>query len=608
MWEIEKRRRLKVITGIITAIIILLILRMAWLQIFQGTQYKKIAEENRIRQIVAQAPRGTIYDRNGAILVSNRPSFAVSIIPAEYTASDAETPVLAAIIDMPANQIYSMLAEGRDMPLTPIRLKRDVDAAIVTKIEERRDELPGVIIEAIPVRYYLYKNLASHIFGYVGNITAEEYLARKTQGYRPNDLIGKEGLELEWEEVLRGIDGGLQVEVNAMGEELQIIGDKPAIPGQNLVLTIDANLQKATEDILKFYIENSRKLGQPAKGASAVVLDIKTGGILAMASKPDFDPNLFAAGISAKDWNKLISDANRPLSNRSIQDVYPPGSVFKIVTAAAALDLGITTATEIFYDKGVYVLNGWSFYGWQTKGLGELDLAGALAWSSDPVFYELGHRMGIDNLASYALTFGLGQKTGIKLRGEASGVVPTESWKLTTYGEQWYPGETLIAAIGQGYYLVTPLQQALILMAVANGGIVYRPMLVDKVITSEGDLKTDLQPEVLRTIYLKPQDWDTIRRGLIQVTTNGTGAAAFAGFPYQVAGKSGSAETGRGTTHSWFAAYAPADNPTVVVTVLIDEGGEGSAAAAPAVRRILEAYFGIYNVQPVKVPSPGTTD
>lgn len=608
MWETEQTRRIKILAGFVIGVILILISRLAWLQIFQGPQYKKIADENRIRQIVAQAPRGTIYDRNGAILVSNRPSFAISIIPAEYTNHEASTPILAELTGLTSEQIEAMLAEGADFPLTPVRIKRDVDTALITKIEERRRSLPGVIIEAIPVRYYLYNNLASHIFGYVGKITSEEYASRKEKGYQPNDLIGKDGLELEWEEVLRGVDGGLQVEVNAQGEEIQRLGTRSPVPGSSLVLTVDANLQKAVENTLQYYIENSRKSGQPAKGGSAVVLDVKTGGVLAMASLPGYDPNLFAAGISAKDWKKLIEDPNHPLTNRSIQSLYPPASVFKIVTAAAALDMGYTTAEEIFDDKGVYVLEGWSFYGWNTKGLGKLNVASALAWSSDPAFYELGYRLGIDNLASYALTFGLGQKTGIRLQGEAAGIVPTKNWKMANYNEKWYPGETLIAAIGQGYYLVTPLQQALILMAVANGGDIYRPMLVDKVITTEGALKTDLQPEIARTVYLKPPDWEIIRQGLVAVTTNGTGTAAFSGFPYQVAGKSGSAETGRGTTHSWFSAYAPADNPAVVVSVLVDEGGEGSAAAAPAVRRILEAYFGIHNPQPVKTPPKGTTD
>ena len=232
----------------------------------------------------------------------------------------------------------------------------------------------------------------------------------------------------------------------------------------------------------------TRTIGEPAKGGSAVVLDVHTGAVLAMASQPTFDPNLFASGISSLNWNKLINDPHNPLTNKTIQNTYPPGSVFKIVTAAAALDMGYVTATEIFDDKGVYNLNGWKFYGWEPKGLGKLTIVDAICWSSDPVFYELGHRLGVDNLASYALTFGLGQTTGIKLQGEEKGVVPTTSWKQSTYGEEWYPGETIIAAIGQGYYLVTPLQQAMLLMAVANNGVIYRPMLVDKVLTADGEV------------------------------------------------------------------------------------------------------------------------
>ncbi|WP_425059127.1 Peptidoglycan D,D-transpeptidase MrdA [Sporomusa carbonis] len=600
MWD-EKSRRIQILAVIVVSVILALILRLVWMQLFQGTQYKKIADQNRIRQIIAQAPRGTMYDKNGAVIVSNRPSFAVSIIPNDYTNPGEATPLLANITGIPAQEIEKLLKDSEDFPYTPVRIKRDVDAATIAKIEERQDYLPGVIIEAIPVRHYVYNQLAAHILGYVGNISEEEYALRKSKGYHPNDLVGKDGLEREWEDVLRGIDGGRQLEVNAVGEEVRPLGDRPAIPGRGLVLTLDANLQKAAEEALAYQVDASRKIGEPAKGGAVVVLDVKNGGVLAMVSNPAFDPNIFASGITSQDWNQLINNPDNPLNNRAIQNAYPPGSVFKIVTASAALEMNVTTPQEIFDDRGVYVLNGWSFYGWETKGLGKLTIVDGLAWSSDPVFYELGRRLGADNLAAYALTFGLGQATGIKLAGEATGIVPSTEWKLATYGEEWYPGETLIAAIGQGYYLVTPLQQAMLVMAVANGGIVYKPMLVDKVVTSEGSLIEKYQPEVLRTIYLRPEVWGTVRNGMIAVTTRGTGATVFKGFPKTVAGKSGSAETGRGTTHSWFACYAPAENPEIAVAALVEDGGEGSMAAAPVVRRVLEAYFGI----PSKPLPPG---
>lgn len=593
MWETNKSRRMRILSEIIVGVILLLVLRLAWMQILQGPQYKKVAEENRVRQITAQAPRGTIYDRNGAVLVSNRPSFALSVIPYEYSNGEIATPILAEITGLSAGEIQRRIENGANFPHTPVRLKRDVDDAMLAKIEERKYYLPGVIVEAAPIRYYLYKHLAAQVFGYVGNISEEEFAERRQRGYSPNDLIGKDGLERVWEEKLKGTDGGRQVEVNAMGEEVESIGEKAAIPGKGVVLTLDANLQKAAEDALQNQISAARKIGEPAKGGSAIVMDVHTGGVLAMANAPSFDPNVFAGGITVKDWNSLMNDPNHPLSNKAIQSQYPPGSVFKIVTSAAALDAGYTTTAEVFQDKGVYVLSGWSFYGWEPKGLGALTIVDAIAWSSDPVFYELGHRMGADNLAGYAVTFGLGRPTGIKLLGEEAGIVPTEEWKQETYGEPWYPGETLIAAIGQGYYLTTPLQQAMLLMAVANGGVVYRPMLVDKILSPDGSVLENYQPEVLRTIYLRPDIWDAIRRGLVQVTTVGTASSVFKGFQPVIAGKTGSAETGRNTTHAWFACYAPADNPRIVVAVLVEDGGEGSVSAAPVVRRILETYFSL---------------
>jgi len=591
MWITEKSRRMHIMLVVIAGITIGLIFRLGWMQIIKGPQYKKIAEDNRIRQITAEAPRGNMYDRNGALLVTNRPSFAISIIPSEYTNGVNATPILGDILGIKPEEIEKMLKEGEEFLYTPIRVKRDVDEVAIAKIQERQYYLPGVIVEAVPVRHYIYKEVAAQVLGFIGNINEDEYESRKPQGYSPNDFIGKDGLEREWENLLRGIDGGLQVEINALGEEVQRIGNKPAIAGKGLVLTLDANLQKIAQDALHEQIKISRTIGEPAQGGSAVVLDVHTGAVLTMVNEPSFDPNLFAVGISSLNWNKLMNDPYKPLANKAIQSTYPPGSVFKIVTAAAALDMGYTTTTEVFNDKGVYVLNGWAFYGWESKGLGSLNLVDAICWSSDPVFYELGHRIGVDHLASYALTFGLGKTTGIKLSGEEAGIVPTEGWKMATYGQEWYPGETIIAAIGQGYYLVTPLQQAMLLMAVANDGVMYKPMLVDKILKVDGSVFEKYSPEVIGTVNLKSEIWDTIKAGLIAVPTKGTASSAFQGFSPAIAGKTGSAETGTGTTHSWFACYAPADNPQIVVAVMVEDGGDGTVSAAPVARKILEAYF-----------------
>lgn len=577
--------------GLIITITVLLVLRLGWMQLIHGPQYKKIAEENRIRQVIAEAPRGNIYDRNGALLVTNRPSFAISIIPAEYINQQTTTLLLANILGMEPQEIDKMLDVEQDFMYTPIRVKRDVDQIALAKIQEHQDYLPGVIIEALPVRQYVYKELAAQVFGFIGYINEEEYEIYKKQGYKPNDLIGKDGLEQQWEQQLRGTDGGLQIEINALGEEVQIVGDKPPIPGKDLVLTLDANLQQVAQTALKEQIVSSRNIGEPAKGGSAVVLDVHSGAVLVMASQPSFDPNLFAVGISSVNWHQLLNDSNRPLVNKAIQNTYPPASVFKIITTAAALDMGYVTSGEVFEDKGVYILNGWKFYGWETKGLGRLTVVDAICWSSDPVFYELGNRMGVDNLASYALTFGLGKVTGIKLPGEEAGVVPTEQWKEETYGEGWYPGETIIAAIGQGYYLVTPLQQAMVLLAVATNGVLYKPLVVDKILAADGTVLEKYNREIIGNIQLKSEIWDTIKAGLGAVPTQGTAKAAFQGCNPMVAGKTGSAETGTGTVHSWFACYAPADNPEIVVSVMVEDGGEGVVSAAPVARKIVEAYF-----------------
>lgn len=607
MWDIEKNRRLRILALLLVAVVGLLIARLAWLQLFQGAQYKKIADDNRLRRLYIQAPRGTIYDRNGAVLASNRPSFAISVVPAEYTDPRTVTAFLASLAGLPPGEVETIIAAGKDNPYTPVQVIRDAGPAVLTAVEERKATLPGVIVEAIPVRHYVYGSLAAHVLGHVGRISAEEYAARKNAGYSPGDLIGKDGLELVWEEVLRGTAGGREVEVNARGEELGVAGEKAAIPGRGLVLTIDANLQKAAEEALTAQIAVARSIGEPAKGGGVVVLDVRSGAVLALASIPAYDPNAFAGGISAKDWSALLADPGTPLTDRVIRNAHPPGSVFKIVTAAAALDRGLVTADEIFEDKGVYYLGGWKFSGWKPEGLGRLNLEGAIAMSSDPAFYELGHRLGADTLAAYALTFGFGKPTGIGLPGEADGFVPTEEWKRAAYGEPWYPGETIIAAIGQGYYLATLLQQATLLMAVANGGVIYRPFLVDKILAADGTPQEKITPVVARTVYLDPAYWETIRRGLAAVVTRGTAAAVFQGFRQTAAGKTGSAETGRGTTHSWFACYAPASAPEVVVAVLVEDGGDGSVSAGPVVRKVLEAYFALPPTSPPQ-PPPETTD
>lgn len=591
MWDIDRARRMTILICVIFGVFVLLIVRLAWMQLVHGAQFKQIAEENRLRKSYEQAPRGTLYDRNGIVLVANRPSFAISIIPAEYTDSKGVTPILANITGLKPAEISEMVEAAKDFPYLPLRVKRDVNPAMIAKIEERNKELPGVIIEAIPIRQYKYGELAAHVFGFIGRIDEGDLENRKAQGYHPSDLVGKDGLEYVWEDVLRGVDGGREVEVNALGDQIGIAGKQMPRPGKDLGLTLDINLQQAAEAALSEQIRVSRQIGEPAKGGAIVVLDVHTGAVLAMASKPSFNPNDFAVGISSHEWDALIANTNYPLTNKVIQSMYPPGSVFKIVTSSAALDLRLTTPEEIFNDKGVYILQGWSFYGAEQTALGRLNLVGAIAKSSDPTFYELGRRIGPDQLASYALTFGLGQVSGIRLPGEEKGLVPTEEWKVATYGEPWYPGETLIAAIGQGYYLVTPLQQALLLMAVANGGVVYRPMLVEKVLTVDGRVESNFNSEIIRTIYLKPEVWDTIRHGLEEVTTSGTAAAVFQGFTPKIAGKTGSAETGRGTIHSWFACYAPAEKPEIVVAALVEDAGEGAVAAVPLVRKVLESYF-----------------
>ncbi len=590
-WLTEKSRRLGTMGILIILVFLILLLRIAWLQILQGPQYKRSAEENRIIEIYNEAPRGIIYDRNGVVLVANRPSFAASILPNEFNPVPESVSLLSDIVHISANDLIHFLQSGKERPYTPIKIKRDIDPVMVAKLEEHKNYLPGVIIEAVPVRHYIYDELAAHVLGYVGIIDALEYQQRKTKGYLMQSLIGKDGLEKVWEDVLRGKDGAKLVEKDATGREKRIIGDIIPVAGSGLQLALDSNLQKIADSALREQVKLSQLQGQPATGGCIIVANVKNGEILVMTNFPSYNPNLFATGISSNEWAKLLDDKRHPLSHRAIQNTYPPGSVFKIITAAAALQDKYTTPEEIFDDRGVYVLNGWSFHGWKTEGLGKLTIVDAIAWSSDPAFYELGHRIGINRLAAYALTFGLGKKTGIKLPGEKAGIVPTKEWKQSVFQEPWYPGETLISAIGQGYNLVTPLQQILLVMAVANRGIIYKPKLVRSIIAADGKADIINPPEVIYTVDLDSAVWKVIEEGLHSVTTEGTAAGVFKTVSYSLAGKTGSAETGRETTHAWFACYAPVEDPEIAVVTFVENGGEGSVAAAPLAKKVLDAYF-----------------
>lgn len=566
-------------------VIAVLIGRAAYLQIYQGEYYAGLADGNRIRIVPSMAPRGTFYDRNGELLVTNRPGFSVSLLPLTAPISDDVIARLSDLLKVPTDEIKTKIAGHSGF--NPIRIKTDVTPDIVSIIEEQKSQYPGVVIEVTPIRDYILKQEGAHTFGYVSEINDTELEKMKDEGYKSGDIIGKFGIEKIYDKELRGENGGQQVEVDVSGKPVQILGRKEPVPGDDLELTIDIKLQQAAE---KAVDEQLTQIG--AHAAAAVVMNPQTGEILAMVSRPAFDPNLFAHGISSKDWNQLNNNPYHPMDNKTITGEYPPGSTFKIVTGTAALTEGVVTPDEQIFDSGHH----WIIPKGNADGeaLGWLNFRSALAHSDNVYFYEMGNRLGIDRLEKYARMFGLGAKTGIDLPYEASGLVANRRYKEKNFDDgEWYLSETFDATIGQGFNLVTPLQAAMVMGEIAADGKRYKPHVVNRIIAPDGSVVKDFQPELLSQLDVPEEDIKLVQNGLHDVTKYGTAASSFRGFTVDIAGKTGTAENSQGRDHGWFVAYGPFDNPNVVVAVIVENGGYGSQSAVPIGRKILEAAFGL---------------
>jgi penicillin-binding protein 2 len=593
--------RLDVLTIIIILVFVALVSRLGYLQVIQGKYYGQEADGNRIRLAPIMAPRGMFYDRNGVLMVSNRPGFTVSLLPLTGPVPDDIIAKVAIILNITTDEIKKKLSQHNGK-FEPVRIKSDIGPDVVTRIEERRAELPGVIIEIQPIRNYVNNELAAHLFGYVSEINDVELEKAKPGEYKSGDIVGKFGLEKVYDRELRGTDGGNQVEVDVTGRPVNVLGRKEPIPGSNLTLTIDYKIQKAAEiaiDEQLTYLQTKTEF-RNAKAAAAIAMNPKTGEILAMVSRPTFNPNLFSGGISSKDWKLLNDNPYNPMDNKAISGEYPPGSTFKLVTGTAALELGKVTPEEKILDTGKH----WLIAKGNAEGeaLGWINFREALAKSDNVYFYEMGNRLGIDNLEKYARMFGLGALTGIKLQGEADGLVANRKYKEKVYGEDWYLSETFDAAIGQGFQLVTPLQVAVLMSEIANGGHRYRPYLVSKISSDKGEIIKTFGPEEVGNIQISDRTLGLIRDSLRDVALEGgTAGQAFHDFPIPIAGKTGTAENSHGSDHGWFIAYGPYEDPSIVVVVIVEQGGFGAGSAAPIARKIMEAAFNI-NQAPVEAP------
>lgn len=591
--------RLKALGILLISLFFLLTARLWYLQVAQGEQYAQLADYNRIRPVPLRAPRGAIRDSNGKPIVSNRPSYTVSVVPLDLP--EAERPrvvtVLARLLNMPETDIEKTIQEGRAYPFTPVRLKRDVSYETVLALEEQRVNLPGLLVEEEWTRQYPYSDLASQTLGYLGAVDKDDL----KKGYKPTDFIGKTGLERTYEQYLKGEDGQRRVEVNALSQPVRELATIDPIPGNDLQLTIDLNIQLAAENAMKAHLAKLRKSSRYKKaGSGAVVaLDPRTGAILAFVSQPGYDLAKLHSEERSAYVATLNSDPRQPFINRAISE-YPPGSTFKPITGMTALVAGSLKPDEIYNATGYgkYGKRDWTLRASPPQApAGRVTITGALARSANDFFWEMALRPGtggIEAIARMARSFGLGQTTGLKLYpGEKDGLVPDKEWKKRVYRQNWYEAETMDVAIGQGYLLTTPLQMASVYMTIANRGVAYQPYLLSRVSSPDGEVLASFEPQEVRHLNYAAAYWEAIIEGLRAVVQSprGTATSAFWGAKYDPAGKTGSSQVTGQPAHAWFACFAPAAQPEIVVIVFAEYGEGGASAAAPIARKVLDVYF-----------------
>ncbi len=576
-----------------------IILRLWHLQVIHGEEYKDNANRNRVRIRKIAPPRGHILDRSGREIVTNRPSFNVTLVKEDSKDITQTLKQLAPVLDMTESELWEKVRLSSGNPhYYPILLKEDIDWQTLAYLEYHNRQFAGVRTEVQPVRVYPYTDLAANVIGYLGSITKKELESlAEEDDYQGGDIIGKRGLERLRESDLRGEKGKKLSEVDAKGFEQRILEEMEPLPGRDIHLTIDVDLQQVAENFM----------AAGEKSGAVVVLEVNTGKVLAAVSTPSIHITDFVGGISSKKWMALLTNPKKPLINKVVQGSYPPGSVYKMVTALAGLAKGVINEKTLIYCPGHYRFGNRTYRCWKHSGHGWVNLKQAIAQSCDVYFYQVGQWVGVDGLAKFAQKLGLGKKTGIEMEYEKSGLVPTKEWKQRVKKRKWQEGETLSIAIGQGFNLMTPLQIAQMTATIANGGTVYRPQLVDKVIDPNGQVIESFQPEVIEQIKGYNYFFRLIQQGMKEVVEGKRGTARRVRIKgIEIAGKTGTAQVVklaqyRGMKeqdipykyrdHGWFTCYAPADKPEIAVTVLVEHGLHGSSGAGPVARAVLQQYF-----------------
>ena len=596
------RRRIGFVGGLVLFCFALLLLRFLWLQVIQHGYYKTRAEENRISLAPVTPNRGLIVDRNGLVLARNYSAYTIEITPSKVVNLEQTIDELSHVINIEAKdrkRFRKLLEESKNFESLPIRTR--VSDAEVARFIANRYRFPGVDIQARLFRQYPFGTFASHLLGYIGRVTDRdmEKIEERDQevNYRGTDHFGKAGLEQHYEFDLHGISGFEQVEVDAGGHAVRTLARTPPVSGNNLTLTVDAKLQQIAE-----------KAFGDHKGA-LVAIEPSTGGVLALVSVPNYDPNLFVDGIDSANWDLLNNSPDKPMVNRALNGTYPPGSTLKPYMALAALEYGKRTPQQTIFDPGFFNFGGHQFRDDKKGGHGTVNMYASIVQSCDTYYYMLANDLGIDNISNFMRQFGFGQKSGIDVDGESEGILPSQDWKRAHFKrpeqQRWYAGETISIGIGQGYNAYTPMQLAQAVATLANDGVMFRPHLVKTITDARTGRITEVEPKPEKTLPIKAENLEVIRNAMIGVNKEGTGARAFAKTGYVSAGKTGTAQVyslngekyKEGATrellrdHALFIAFAPADHPKIALAVLVENGGFGAQAAAPIARQIIDYYL-----------------
>ncbi|KKQ28102.1 MAG: Peptidoglycan glycosyltransferase [Candidatus Magasanikbacteria bacterium GW2011_GWC2_37_14] len=582
----------------IIAVFFLILFRLIYLQVFSGSDYRILAENNRQRIIPIPAERGLIYDRNNIPLTKNIPNFVLTLIPQTLPKDENKKNEiinkLAELTAIPNDEIKMIIEEYGNYTYESVVIKDNIEYEKALSILIALGDLPGIEIKQGSKRLYINKeeviststpSSLAHVLGYIGKLNKKELDNLHSKGYLPSDVIGKVGIEKTFETYLRGIYGKKRIEVNATGKEQSILAEEAPIPGKHLILTIDKKIQNKLEEIISSYLKNF-----PSKRAAAVAINPQNGEVLALISLPAFDNNDFSGGIKSVVYNNYLNDKNQPLYNRVISGLYPSGSSIKPAIAAIALEEGIITSVTSFLSTGGLQVGDWFFPDWQAGGHGNTNVRKAIAWSVNTFFYYIGggYRdftgLGVEKIVEYLKKFGFSTQTGIDLPAENQGFLPSKKWKEETKKERWYVGDTYNVSIGQGDILVTPLQIANMTAFFANGGVLYKPQIIKSIIDPVTNLETEkIIPQIINRDFIKKENINTVKLGMKDCADYGS-CRRLSLLPFSTAGKTGTAQWNKNKpNHAWFTSFAPYENPQIVVTVLVEEGGEGSSIAVPIV-------------------------